>query len=392
MIRAKRISKNRLEQLDRKSFVSELVERAAEKEGEPVVPETMPVVGSLPTKKVEANSSNESKQSWYLHEVEFLKVMLPLWLIVGVGAIVLALLLLAFWIGSITVKPKYALAYGGPNQTLSGNEMLAGVNEPMPYQYFVSTSPIKSQTEYTAARSMIVLDRTNNSPILTENPGRVMPIASLTKIMTAYVVVNTWGADETFTIAVAVDPDQESSAGLLIGQTYSRDQLLSALLIESAAEAGYTFADSYVGGRTAFIEKMNATAKELGMASTEYVDPVGIGELNVSTSEELAVLTRAFLANETLAEIVGTASKEICSVQGVCVTLSTTNKLLTDVSNFYGVKTGYTVKAGPCLVAWYKKGDSDFIIVLLYVEGRGTDPRFDIAKELSSVANSATMK
>jgi len=311
---------------------------------------------------------------------------------------VTVLMALAFLAGSLILRPRYVmLSAENPVDGLTNEARLAsfGAQNSVPSSqlpvFTMGHSPIRARKESSLARSMIVIDRQTGSPILTENSTEQMPIASLTKLMTAYIVVHTWEPEVLFTIAVQVDPDAESSAQLPIGATYTRDDLLAALLIRSAAEAGYTFADSYPGGRPAFVAKMNFEAQELGLASTVFVDPVGISELNISTTTDLSMLTRAVLSIAPLPNIVGATAKEICSLSGICTTLENTNTLLSESKDFYGVKTGYTVKAGPCLVAWYKKGNADFIIVLLYVEGQGTDNRFDVAEELSSLAWSATM-
>jgi|GEM_PF-1424544 len=440
MTRRRRSRKNTAEAIDKKRYVSELVERVAmlEDEGNDDSAYAEEAIEwndriSRRERKAEARNSkllrakeaNEKKKRerdekkasdesedtaeaesgdnrWFMRKKTFLDVDLPVWMVLGWIAILVFLMAVAFLMGSLVVlRPRYVIAAAGKaeeyGELFSGDPMFdsfgyrKSVSGSQPSNLLLGRSPILAQTEKTLARSMIVIDRQTGSQILKENPAIQRPIASLTKLMTAYVVVTTWKPEDTFTISVSVNPDVESSAGLPVGETYTRDELLSALLIESAAEAGYTFADTYTGGRLAFVARMNEEAQTLGMVSTSYVDPVGISEFNISSVADLALLTRAVLLQAPLPNIVSASAKEICSLSGVCTTLESTNKLLSDYNYFYGVKTGYTVKAGPCLVAWYRKEEVDFVIVLLYVEGQGTDNRFDIAEELSTLARSATM-
>lgn len=405
-----------VEALNKKEYVSELVNRVARtaddiENGSKIAETAEPVKEKSKTsrrtekakRRIQKKQSDQEFESCKKYQLIFLRmsgflnsqiiiftVRLRVWFLIGWLLILISLVALSFWLGTVLARPRYVMAHAETTDLVMISKRTTEDTEHKTI-YFLSRSPVRSTKKSTPARSMILVDRASGHKILYDNADTVMPIASLTKLMTAHVVVNTWTAEDQFKILAEVDPKKESSSGLLVGETYTRDALLYALLLESSGEAGYTFADTFTGGRTAFIEKMNATAIELGMDSTSFVDPVGIGEENKSTATAIALLTRALLANKSLAQVVSTSSIEICSVENSCKTLKSTNKLLTETENFFGVKTGYTVKAGPCLSAWYSDENSDFVVVLLYVRGQGTDPRFEIAKELSFLARSVTM-
>jgi len=251
---------------------------------------------------------------------------------------------------------------------LTPSQSLKLKNISLQQDLFLGYAPTPTKHEIDG-KGMVIVDRRNGAKIAYWNDDFQLPIASLTKLVSAYISVKYWDVDQYLTVTQEVDPNLESSAGLKKGESYKVKDLISALLIKSANEAGYTLADHYPGGRKMFVDKMNEFVSLLGLQKTYFFDPVGVDEGNVSTPYELSLITRVVLQNETIREIVGKKNLEIEEKSGRKVELKSTNELLSS-PYFFGVKTGLTLKAGPCFVGWYKDPKNDMIIVLLNVSNR----------------------
>jgi D-alanyl-D-alanine carboxypeptidase (penicillin-binding protein 5/6) len=206
------------------------------------------------------------------------------------------------------------------------------------------------------------------------------PMGSITKVMTAYVVLTTPGLNLNRVITVpsgivAYDERYDAStAGLVPGERYTTLQLLYAMLLPSGCDAAYTLADAYGPGLTAFIAKMNATAHKLGLAKTHFADFSGLpdpGEYSTySTAHDLITLGRAAMRNKTLAAIVATREYKLSGGSAhrahAWVNL---DPLLGKVPGAIGIKTGYTGAAGQCLLFEAKRGSTTLIGVVLDSSG-----------------------
>lgn len=177
------------------------------------------------------------------------------------------------------------------------------------------------------------------------------PLASLTKIMTAMVVLNSanypLGRTVTITAAEQVQSRQELAQGdsvmqVLAGQQYSVAQLLYAMMLPSADNAASILAGLYPGGESAFVAQMNAQAKAWGLTHLTYQDPSGLSPADQGSPQDLLALTQRALANPTFAQIVRTKQIFIPDL-GVVTNL---NQLLTIVPDTLGVKTGWTPQSG----------------------------------------------
>jgi serine-type D-Ala-D-Ala carboxypeptidase (penicillin-binding protein 5/6) len=202
------------------------------------------------------------------------------------------------------------------------------------------------------------------------------PMGSVTKVMTAYVVLTTPGLNLNQVITVpggivAYDERYDAStAGLRPGERYTTRQLLYAMLLPSGCDAAYTLADAYGHGLTAFIAKMNATAHKLGLAKTRFSDFSGLpdpGEYSTySTAHDLIALGRAAMRNKTFAAIVATREYRVSGGSGhLAHTWVNLNPLLGKVPGAIGIKTGYTSAAGQCLLFEAKRGSTTLIGVVL---------------------------
>ena len=185
------------------------------------------------------------------------------------------------------------------------------------------------------------------------SPGqRPVPIASLAKVMTAYVTVHRLTSRTQLVVDAEAVADTErrkrrgeSVLAVARGEVLDRDQALTALLLPSANNVAALLAERVAGSRSAFVALMNEAAQELGMADTTYTDPSGFADSTVSTAHDQLLLLRAALRSAVLTRIMGTAS----AVLPVAGKVHNTNSLL-GRDGFVAGKTGSTSAAGGCLV------------------------------------------
>ncbi len=208
-----------------------------------------------------------------------------------------------------------------------------------------------------------------------------VPMASITKVMTALVVIRAGHLDRRITVPSAVigyvEEYDASSAGLWPGDTLTAGQLLEALLLPSGADAAYTLAEAYGPGRSAFIAKMNATAKRLGMTRTHFSNfdglPYPTGYSTYSTPANLLKLGRVAMASAVFRSIVDRRSYRVASGSGHHAYLWVNlNPLLGVYRGAIGIKTGFTPAAGHCLLFEATRGGRSFIGVNLDSPGVGT--------------------
>ena len=213
------------------------------------------------------------------------------------------------------------------------------------------------------------------------------PMGSVTKVMTAYVVLTAPGFNLNRQITVpdgivAYDEKYDAStAGLRPGEQLSTGQLLYAMMLPSGCDAAYTLADAYGPGLTAFIERMNATARELGLAKTHFSDFSGLpdpGEYTTySTAHDLVALGRDAMKIKTFATIVATREYKVAATGAHRAhTWKNLNPLLREFPGAIGIKTGFTRAAGQCLLFEARRGGATLIGVGLDssgAESSGTD-------------------
>jgi D-alanyl-D-alanine carboxypeptidase (penicillin-binding protein 5/6) len=208
-----------------------------------------------------------------------------------------------------------------------------------------------------------------------------LPMASITKVMTALVVIRAGGLTRKITVPSAVvayvDEHGASAAGLRPGDTLTASQLLAALLLPSGADAAYTLAKAYGPGLGAFIARMNTTAKRLGMTRTHFSNfdglPYPTGYSTYSTPANLIKLGRVAMASAIFRSIVDRRSYRIAAGSGHHAYFwRNLNPLLGVYRGAIGIKTGYTPTAGHCLLFEVTRGGRSFIGVNLDSPGVGT--------------------
>ena len=206
------------------------------------------------------------------------------------------------------------------------------------------------------------------------------PMGSITKVMTAYVVLTTPGVNLNRVITVpggivAYDETYDAStAGLRPGEKYTAMQLLYAMMLPSGCDAAYTLASAYGPGLPAFIAKMNAAARALGMTKTHFTDFSGLpapGDYSTySTAHDLIALGRAAMRNRTFATVVAARSYRLPGGSAHRAhAWANLDPLIGTVSGAIGIKTGYTRAAGQCLLFEVKRGSTTLIGVVLDSSG-----------------------
>ncbi len=207
-----------------------------------------------------------------------------------------------------------------------------------------------------------------------KNADSVVPIASITKLMTAMVVLDSV-PDLNGMVTISdedVDYLRGSRSRLHVGATMPRETALLLALMSSENRAAHALARHYPGGLTAFVAAMNAKARSLGMWNTRFDDPTGLMSSNVSTAHDLAKMVAAAHRYPLIREFSTTPEAEI-EVGGRQLAFRNTNPLVKNVAWDVGLsKTGYIHEAGKCLVMQARVADKPVVIVLLDSAGKLT--------------------
>lgn len=203
------------------------------------------------------------------------------------------------------------------------------------------------------SRAFLVVDQDSGEVLSLKNPDAVLPIASLTKLMTALVVVEAkQPMDEILEITHEdLYPEKKVYSRLKPGTRLSRDQMLLLALMSSENRAALALSRHYPGGRAAFLARMNAKAKLLGMTSTHFAESAGLSKRSVSTVRDLNLLLGAAY-REPLIRSYSTHKQAAVRVNGRVLTYTSSNQLVRKGGDWnIGLqKTGFTNEAGRCLM------------------------------------------
>ena len=216
--------------------------------------------------------------------------------------------------------------------------------------------------------------RPANEVLLAKNPDAVLPIASLTKLMTTLVVVEArQNMDEVITITDEdIDTEKGSHSRLAVGTSLTRGEALHLALMSSENRAANALGRHFPGGLPAVVQAMNAKAKALGMSDTHYVEPTGLSSKNQSSAKDLAMLVREAYRQPLLREY-STSTEAAVEVGRRQVQFRNTNGLVYNDDWEIGLqKTGYIVEAGRCLVMQTKMAGRKLIMVFLDSAGKYT--------------------
>jgi serine-type D-Ala-D-Ala endopeptidase (penicillin-binding protein 7) len=218
----------------------------------------------------------------------------------------------------------------------------------------------------------LVLDSDTNEVLFSKNSQAVLPIASLTKLMTALVVAESnQPLNEMLTVTEQdIDTEKGSRSRLRVGTSLTREEMLHLALMASENRAASVLGRSYPGGTQAFVSAMNAKARTLSMNNTHYVEPTGLSSMNQSSANDLVSLVKAAQRHQIIREFSTSQGYEV-AVHNRPTQFRTTNALVRNPEWDIALqKTGYIAEAGRCLVMQARMAGRMVIMVFLDSSGK----------------------
>lgn len=215
----------------------------------------------------------------------------------------------------------------------------------------------------------------NGAPVWEKQGNRRLPPASLTKLMTALLVVEHDQPQAIATISRAAAHENGSRLGLKAGEQFHVQDLLAVALINSANDACHALADYVAGSQARFVQLMNLRAKELGMRNTHFVNACGHdAQGHYSSTHDLAMLANELIKHPPITELTAKPGARITTLDGAhSYSFTSKNALIGRYPGALGLKTGYTPKAGKCLVAYARRGNTQVLLVMLHGYDRWWD-------------------
>jgi len=247
-------------------------------------------------------------------------------------------------------------------------------HEVAPRPSFGQLAGLHAVSDELALKSSVayVIDQDTQEVLLSKNDHAVLPIASITKLMTGLIVSEAkLDLDEPITITQDdVDTEKGSSSRLKVGATLSRGEMLHLALMSSENRAAHALGRTYPGGMSTFVRLMNAKAVQLGMKDTRYVEPTGLSSQNQSSARDLAVLVSTAY-NDPLLRDFSTSTGHVVEVGRQTLQYRSTNRLISNPHWDIGLqKTGYISEAGQCLVMQARIAGRKLIMVFLDSAGK----------------------
>lgn len=267
------------------------------------------------------------------------------------------LILIAFCTGLLGVV-------AGLNPSIAQAKRVAGKSR---HVHTVSQEDRSFPWRRVPAHSILLKDLNSGRILYEHEPGKRLSPASLTKIMSALVILEQGKLDDLVTVSPAAARAPKTHLRLKAGQVFKLEDLLKAMLIVSANDACLAAVEHVGGDESQFVELMNAKAATLGLHDTHFSNGCGFDGLeHYSTAEDLAALSVIALQHPTFRTLVREERAMIMPVNGThAFVLHTTNRLLGRIPGVEGVKTGFTSKAGRCLIAKVSQNGSDLLLVIL---------------------------
>jgi D-alanyl-D-alanine carboxypeptidase (penicillin-binding protein 5/6) len=216
-----------------------------------------------------------------------------------------------------------------------------------------------------AAAQAILIDVPTGRVLFARRPDDPRPIASLTKIMTAMLVLERADLDAVVRVTRQAAAAPPSVMGLRAGERITVRNLLYGLMLRSGNDAAIALAQHVSGSVPAFLALMNTRARELGLEHTSFASPNGLDDRGYSTARDLARLTRAAMADPRFVRLVDTGTYRMSAPAPRHRILHNINLFVGQYAGAIGVKTGYTSAAGDCLVAAAQRGGRVLIAVVL---------------------------
>lgn len=222
---------------------------------------------------------------------------------------------------------------------------------PSPFPSTLATPEDPGESPQLSAPAGALFDLGSGRLLLEVGARERRPIASVTKVMTAMVVMDHAAPRDIVTVTSTMAAQSGAALGLRPGERIAIRDLLYALLLQSANDAAVALAEHVAGGVERFVAMMNRRARELGLEDTRFASPNGLDDAGYSTAADLAVITVHALRHPTIARAVATRFRSIPAPEGEERQVQNRNALLWLYPGAVGVKTGWTSAAGFCLVA-----------------------------------------
>jgi serine-type D-Ala-D-Ala endopeptidase (penicillin-binding protein 7) len=223
--------------------------------------------------------------------------------------------------------------------------------------------------------AVLVIDQNGGRTLYAKNTSAVVPIASITKVMTAMVVLDA-GLDLSERVVISAedfDTLKNTRSRLHVGTVLTRDDLMRLALMSSENRAAAALSRAYPGGTPAFVRAMNQKAVELGMYSSRFVDSTGLSSENVASAEDLAKMVTAAYRYPVIQHYTTLTGHTVRGRSGQALAYGNSNGLVRSADWHIGVsKTGYISEAGRCLVMQARIAAKPVVIVLLDSWGRYT--------------------
>ncbi|MFH1509766.1 MAG: serine hydrolase [Candidatus Nealsonbacteria bacterium] len=263
-------------------------------------------------------------------------------------------------------------------------------------QKLIDSKPIRRsdaldfQTDARAIFLMFLSDHGQEKILLEKNIDTKLPIASITKLMTANVVLKYYDLNKEIVVSEEAVLQEENFGQLQAGKVFTVKYFLYPLLMESSNDAAFALADDYEGmTESRFVSLMNWEADNIGMENTSFVNVSGLdpkdnepkSKINISTAKDMSLLIKELLKEDLIWEILST--KEFTEYGPI---LNNTNKLLENVQGILGGKTGYTEEAKECIILATKSPKNRGILINIII---GSDDRFGEMEKLINWAKSA---
>lgn len=245
--------------------------------------------------------------------------------------------------------------------------------------------PEKEIPEIEAKSAISVkIDKSGNQKILFgKNENQILPIASLSKLMTALVALESYNLSQQLEVTKEAVEQPEDFGQLKIGESLSAENLLYLILIESSNDSAFTLSELI--GQKGFVDLMNLEAEHLGLFGTHFTDPTGYSVENYSTTKDLVTLAQYLIEKRPIIwEISSFSEFDLYTPDGVFHhKLLNTNQLLGEYTEIIGGKTGYTEEAGGCFILILKNSkDESFLINVIL----GSEDRFEEMRKLIDYA------
>jgi len=256
-------------------------------------------------------------------------------------------------IGAETVTPSIALAKNRATQSVPVRTAIA------PHQF--------PPWRVAPAHGILLKELKSGRVLYEHDAGKRMSPASLTKIMSALVILEKGQLDDFVTISPSAARAHKTHLRVKAGQVFRLEDLLKAMLIVSANDACLAAVEHVGGDEAQFVTLMNAKAEELGLSDTHFSNGCGFDNPDhYSTAEDLATLSVMALDQPIFRQLVREERAMITPVNGHrAYVLHNTNRLLGRIPGVEGIKTGFTSKAGRCLIAKVSQNGSDLLLVIL---------------------------